>query len=422
MVCKCQAFNDGGLCCAVSQLHIRLTERPIDQPSRASTKLEPLFNITFAVAVVNITTQLSRSISAGAGIDAIAPFLTVFFAIWWAWMNFTWFAAAYETDDVLYRLLTFVQMVGVFVIASGTPAAFNESDFLGVTIGYFIMRVGLVANWARAAIEVPAGRTTALRYAVGISVLDACWILRQAFASAGLLPDASLLPVFLVLALLEMAVPPWAERSRPTSWHPEQIAQRYGQWMTALLAGSVFAASDGVEAALEAGGVSTSLLVIGFAGLVLLFALWWIYFLEPAAAGLIRHRSRSYVWGYGHYGIFAALTALGAGLAVAVEQTALQVEITSVAVAYVVAISVSVFLVLVAALNSLLGQHEVISPQGILVGAGIILLLPLAADNAGLAPVITMIAAICCLLIVVMNVVSYRRPKQPPAALPHQSP
>ena len=31
-------------------------------------------------------------------------FAMVFFAIWWAWMNFTWFASAYDSDDVPYRL------------------------------------------------------------------------------------------------------------------------------------------------------------------------------------------------------------------------------------------------------------------------------------------------------------------------------
>ena len=45
----------------------------------------------------------------------------VFFAIWWAWMNFTWFASAYDTDDVPYRLLTLVQMAGVLVLAAGVP-------------------------------------------------------------------------------------------------------------------------------------------------------------------------------------------------------------------------------------------------------------------------------------------------------------
>jgi low temperature requirement protein LtrA len=46
----------------------------------------------------------------------------VFFAIWWAWMN--WFASAYNSDcdcdcdTVPYRLAAFVQMGGVLVLAA----------------------------------------------------------------------------------------------------------------------------------------------------------------------------------------------------------------------------------------------------------------------------------------------------------------
>jgi low temperature requirement protein LtrA len=56
----------------------------------------------------------------------IVPFLQVFFTIWWAWMNFTWFASSYDTDDVVYRLLTMLQMAGVLVLAAGVPAARNS--------------------------------------------------------------------------------------------------------------------------------------------------------------------------------------------------------------------------------------------------------------------------------------------------------
>ncbi len=50
------------------------------------------------------------------------------FAIWWAWMNFTWFASAYDTDDVAYRLLTLLQMVGVLVLALGIPLFSSPSN------------------------------------------------------------------------------------------------------------------------------------------------------------------------------------------------------------------------------------------------------------------------------------------------------
>ena len=47
----------------------------------------------------------------------------VFFAIWWAWMNFTWFASAYDTDDDVYRITTLVQIAGALVLAAGVAVA-----------------------------------------------------------------------------------------------------------------------------------------------------------------------------------------------------------------------------------------------------------------------------------------------------------
>ena len=41
------------------------------------------------------------------------------FAIVWAWINFSWFASAYDTDDWVYRLTTMLQMVGVVILALG---------------------------------------------------------------------------------------------------------------------------------------------------------------------------------------------------------------------------------------------------------------------------------------------------------------
>ena len=46
-----------------------------------------------------------------------------------------------------------VQMAGVLVLAAGVPAAFEESDYRAITLGYLVMRVGLVAQWSRAGLE-----------------------------------------------------------------------------------------------------------------------------------------------------------------------------------------------------------------------------------------------------------------------------
>lgn len=382
------------------RVHVRMRERPNDEPHRTSSPLELLFDLTFVVAIAGLTGELAHGIAEGHALTALAPFLQVFFAIWWAWMNFTWFASSYDTDDVPYRLLTMVQMAGVLVLAAGVPAAFEDADYRAVTVGYLVMRVGLVAQWLRAGLEDPASRSTAFRYATGISLLQVCWLARLVLAESGVLPDSFQLPVFVGLVVLELAVPRWAERTRRTSWHPHHIAERYGLFAIILLGESVLAASTGVQAAL-AGGASLgrSFVTIALGGLVLLFALWWLYFLEPAGEGLAGERRRSFLWGYGHYGIFAALTAVGAGLEVAVEHTGHHLAVSEVGVGFTVAVPVSSFLVLLWAVHALIVRAPVIHPVLILGAAALVLLLPLTTDLVGLAAVVALIAVVCSLLV-----------------------
>ena len=369
-----------------------MSARPIDEPHRSASQLELLFDLVFVVAVAAATAEFAHGIADGHALAGLGGFLQVFFAIWWAWMNFTWFASSYDTDDVAYRLLTMVQMAGVLVLAAGVPAAAG-GDYRAVTVGYLVMRIGLVAQWLRVGVEDPASRRTALRYAAGISVLQVGWV-------ALLLVAPVVQPVFfVVLVVLELAVPRWAERARPTNWHPHHIAERYGLFTIILLGESVLAAITGVRGALEKAEISGSFITIAVSGLVLLFALWLLYFLEPAGDGLNDRRDRSYLWGYGHYGIFAALVALGASLEVAVGHTGGAVAAPPLAISYAVAISVGVYLVLLWLVHAPIVAKPVIHPTAVLGCAAAILLLPLAAPRLGVAVVVAGIALVCALLI-----------------------
>ena len=89
------------------------------EPHRTSTPLEAFFDLCFVVAVAAAGVPLHHSIAEHHLLTGFGHFLLVFFAIWWAWMNFTWFASAYDTDDVAYRLTTLVQIAGVLVLAAG---------------------------------------------------------------------------------------------------------------------------------------------------------------------------------------------------------------------------------------------------------------------------------------------------------------
>src|SRR3954447_460562 len=124
--------------------------RATDEDHRVSTPLELLFDLTFVVAVSQAAASLAHGLGEGHTGRALLGYVLVFFAIWWAWMNFTWFASAYDTDDVPYRLLTLLQMAGVLVLAAGIGPASDGYDYRTVTLGYVVMRLAMVAQWLRA--------------------------------------------------------------------------------------------------------------------------------------------------------------------------------------------------------------------------------------------------------------------------------
>jgi len=391
---------------------IRMRARDIDEPGRVSSPLELLFDLTFVVAIASVVAQLAHAVATDHVGEALPNYLMVFFAIWWAWLNFTWFASAYDTDDVPYRLLTMLQMGGVLVLAAGVPSAFENGDYLLVTLGYFIMRIALVVQWLRAAAQDPSGRSTALRYALGISVVQALWIIRL-FTTGGL-PTEAQVAIFALLAVCEMAVPIWAERPGMTRWHPHHVAERYALFTIIVLGESVLASTVGVQSIVSAGTSTGEFVLLAASGLALLFGLWWVYFLEPAHEGLERHRSRSYFWGYGHYLIFAALAAVGAGLEVGVEAVGHHVEAPLVAVAYAVAIPVAVFLVMMWVLYRPMIGPTVIPPALSLGGAAVVLLLPLTVGAVSLGVVLLLITLV--IAAVIAGTIVLRRPTAAPSA------
>ena len=369
-------------------LRQRMTARDTAERHRAATPLELLFDLTFVVAISQVAAQLAHATEGGHPLESLLPFLMVFFAIWWAWMNYTWFASAYATDDVLYRVLTFVQIAGVLVIAGGVREAFESGNFAVITVGYLVMRVGLIALWIRAAIEHPEGRATAVRYAIGVSIVQALWVARLALIEQGTIWT------FVVVAILDLAVPIWAERTGSTNWHPHHIAERYQLFTIILLGESVFAATLAVQDSISESGVGVELITIAMLGLVIIFTLWWLYFSEPAGDGLSERRERSFIWGYGHFGIFVSLAAIGSGLEVAVVSVGHHIEAPPTMVAYAIAVPIALFLVLLWALHAPLVDEVVVEPAAIAAATAGILLLPLAAESLGFIVVLSGIAAV----------------------------
>jgi low temperature requirement protein LtrA len=59
-----------------------VTARTVDEPHRAATQLELLFDLTFVVAVVAVVTQLDHGVAERHAADVVGPFPQVFFALW----------------------------------------------------------------------------------------------------------------------------------------------------------------------------------------------------------------------------------------------------------------------------------------------------------------------------------------------------
>jgi low temperature requirement protein LtrA len=156
------------------------------------------------------------------------------------------------------------------------------------------------------------------------------------------MPDEYRLPGFLVLAVCELMVPAWAERVAQTPWHPHHIAERYGLFTLIVMGESVLSTTRAFQAALDSGHGKLELVGLAVAALTIVFCCWWLYFNRHTHNRLTSLR-RAFTWGYGHWFIFAALAAVGSGLAAAIDYYTQHSHINAVETGYAVAVPVAVF-------------------------------------------------------------------------------
>ncbi len=356
----------------------RFSGRDPEEEHRPSTPLELLYDLTIVVAFGTAADELAHFIAEGHAAAGALGFVFASFAVSWAWLNYSWFASAYDTDDWLFRLATMVQMVGVVVLSLGLPQMFDSIDRGGtldngvMVAGYVVMRVPLVFLWWQVsrhdAPRAPAART----YETTIAVAQVGWI---ALAALQLSIGAAFAAMSALIAL-EFTGPFVAERKASTPWHPHHIAERYGLLVIITLGEVII----GTVAALNAlvhgeAGWSVDAALLALAGVGLTFGCWWMYFAVPWAEPLVRHRERAFVFGYGHLVIFAALAAMGAGLHVAAYSLEGEATIGETATVLSVAVPVAIYVAMAYALYSVLMRAHDPFHLGLIAGTLAILVL-----------------------------------------------
>lgn len=381
-----------------------LIPRSTTEAHRAATPLELFVDLCFVVAIAQAAASLHHAVAEDHVSQALIGFPMVFFAIWWAWLQFTWFASGYDNDDAVYRIATFVQVAGILVLAAGVPRAF-DGDFTVIVVGYVIVRLSLVFQYLRAARSDPA-RAFALRgMAMAIVVLQVLWIL-----FAFLVSGAWQLPCFLALIACEMAVPVWGQMKASIPWHPHHIAERYSLLTIIVLGESILASVVAVQSAAEETDRLGSLILTATGALVIVCSMWWLYFNAPTVGVLQRSPDDSggltaaFAWGFGHYVIFLVATAVGAGVAVLVDVQTGHADVTLQVATLSVGVPVAVYVASMWALH-----RSTFASGAVAAASAVAVLVVIAVSLMGLP--ILVIGLTLAVLISVNTALTSRRPR-----------
>lgn len=324
-----------------------MSGRDPHEPHRVATPLELLFDLTFVIAFGVAASQFAHALASGHVESGLVSFAFATFAVSWAWINFSWFASAYDTDDWVYRLTTMLQMVGVLVLALGIPQVFSSIaegahvDNRVLVGGYVVMRVAMVIQWLRAAAHDPVRQGACLTYAATITVAQVGWIAIAIVNSSA----AVTLALFAVMIAIEVSGPLLAEkRMGGTPWHAHHIAERNGLLTIIALGEGVVGTVASLSAMVAEHGWTTDAVLVAVAGTGLTFGMWWAYFVVPAGQLLHAHRNRSIGYGYVHIVVFGSIVATGAGLHAAADFIEHRSALDPVATVLAVAVPVGVYI------------------------------------------------------------------------------
>jgi low temperature requirement protein LtrA len=269
--------------------------------ARRASWLELLFDLVFVVAVAELAGRLHDD-PTGAGALAFAGLAV---PVVWAWMNVTFYADQFDTDDVPFRLAVFAAMLAVLVLAGGLDSAGT-----GFVLGYVALKVLMVALYARAGLaeDDPEARVF-------------CVACVAAYAASGVLWAASLAldaPARQVLWALGLAIEIGTPAIGPSVFarmrvHLHHIPERFGLFTIIVIGETVVVSALGVDE------WRTASALVAAAGLALVCGVWWLYFDRQEEIHLRPTIRPNLVFIYGHIPLLAALNAAAVGVEFAVE-------------------------------------------------------------------------------------------------------
>jgi low temperature requirement protein LtrA len=245
----------------------------------AVTPLELFFDLVFVFALTQVTTLMADDLTWLGVLRGFA----VLSAVWWAWAAYAWLTNTIDIDDdMLSRLVILVAMASMLVAGLAVPQAFGEYAAL-FGVAYFVVRLLHVVLYAVIARDDPDVLGAVRRLAPGL--IGAATLI----VVAGFVPAGPARAALWVVALLIDYLSPLV--SGTTGWKLDvgHFVERHGLIIIIALGESMVAL--GVSAAGET--LTSGVIVATSLGIVVISAMWWLYFDVVAIAAERRLESLS---------------------------------------------------------------------------------------------------------------------------------
>jgi low temperature requirement protein LtrA len=286
----------------VAQLRVRST----GEGGRKVTWLELFFDLIFVAAVAQVAEPLRDHYS----LVGLVQFTPLFVLIWWAWTGHTVFSTRFDTDDVIQRGLTLVQMFAVAAMAANAKDALDSRSSAGFAAAYAAVRFILVAQYFRAR-QVPDARPLATRYLAGHGSAAFLWL------TSAFLPAPERFWIWGIAFAIDLGTP-WLAVRHSVKVPPDaaHLPERFGLFTLILLGESVVAVMQGMESQED---WTPAAAASAFLGMGISFFIWWWYF-DGASGGseqpvrTKRDALRFHVWSYAHFPLYLGIVIVGAGI------------------------------------------------------------------------------------------------------------
>jgi low temperature requirement protein LtrA len=275
------------------------------EEDRRATWLELFLDLVFVAAIAECASTLSADPTA----IGFGRFLALFLPIGWAWAGFTFYATRFDTDDLVYRLLTLLGMFAVAGLASTVPDALHggQNSFV---VAYVCVRVILLLLYVRVYRDVEVARPVAGWFILMFGIAVVVWLISLA------LPVPWKYVFWGIALAFEHIAPIRAWRLlRGVPVDPRHLPERFGLLIIIVLGEGVIGVVLGtahVSWTLRSG-------MVAFAGFLTGAALWWLYFDFLDAASVVTRNVRSGItFVYAHYFVASGIAALGVGVKLAI--------------------------------------------------------------------------------------------------------